>query len=298
MNHFHPSVSVNASHLLNHHPMSGKPDMTIHTLTHFLDRFIYRTPKASATTRGGSIMQPLAGSDTKDRLVVTAKGSQDLPPNSEEFWKKKTEDVAAEDVFFHEYFSRVGKSKDKAQKKRAKDAGGRGEENAEGLSDAESEIWEALVKSRPDLEDAGDSDDDLDLDDLESAYDQGENDEAAESDGGVIFNDESDEEMEDLDAAAESDAEEPPTKGKTKGKKMEEEEALDEEDDFDMDASDEEAFVGSDEELPSDIDLGGVELPKEDEASGRKKRRKLKHLPTFASADDYAALLAGEDEGM
>ena len=65
-----------------------------------------------------------------------------------------------------------------------------------------------------------------------------------------------------------------------------------------MDASDEEAFVGSDEELPSDIELGGVELPKEDETSGRKKRRKLKHLPTFASADDYAALLAGEDEGM
>ncbi|RHZ43572.1 RNA-binding ribosome biosynthesis protein MAK21 [Aspergillus thermomutatus] len=298
LSHFHPSVSVNAAHLLDHRPMSGKPDMTIHTLTHFLDRFIYRTPKASAITRGGSIMQPLAGSDAKDRLVVAATGSQDLPLNSELFWKTKTEDVAAEDVFFHEYFSRVGKSKDKAQKKKAKEAGARDEEDAEGLSDAESEIWEALVKSRPDLEDAGDSDDDLDLDDLESAYDQDEDEEAAESDDEVIFNDESDEEMEDLDAGAESEAEEPPTKSKTKGKKEEEEEALDEEDDFDMDVSDEEAFVGSDEELPSDIELGGVELPKEDEASGRKKKRKLKHLPTFASADDYAALLAGEDEGM
>ncbi|GIC92024.1 RNA-binding ribosome biosynthesis protein MAK21 [Aspergillus udagawae] len=298
LSHFHPSVSVNAAHLLDHHPMSGKPDMTIHTLTHFLDRFIYRTPKASATTRGGSIMQPLAGSDAKDRLVVTAKDSQDLPANSDAFWKKKAEDVAAEDVFFHEYFSRVERSKDKAQKKKAKDAGARGEEDAEGLSDAESEIWEALVKSRPDVEDAGDSDDDLDLDDLESAYDQDEDEEAAESDGGVVFNDESDEEMEDLDAATGSEAEEPPTKSKAKGKNKEEEEALDEEDDFDMDASDEEAFVDSDEELPSDIELGGVELPKEDEASGRKKRRKLKHLPTFASADDYAALLAGEDEGM
>ncbi|RHZ53352.1 hypothetical protein CDV55_102585 [Aspergillus turcosus] len=298
LSHFHPSVSVNAAHLLDHRPMSGKPDMTIHTLTHFLDRFIYRTPKASSTTRGGSIMQPLAGSDAKDRLVVTAKGSQDLPLNSESFWKTKAEDVAAEDVFFHEYFSRVGKSKDKAQKKKAKDAGARDEEDAEGLSDAESEIWEALVKSRPDLEDAGDSDDDLDLDDLESAYDQDEDEEAAESDGGVIFNDESDEEMEDLDAGAGSEAEEPLTKSKTKGKKMEEEDALDEEDDFDMDVSDEEAFIGSDEELPSDIELGGVELPKEDDASDRKKRRKLKHLPTFASADDYAALLAGEDEGM
>jgi ribosome biogenesis protein MAK21 len=32
--------------------------------------------------------------------------------------------------------------------------------------------------------------------------------------------------------------------------------------------------------------------------SDRKKRRKLKQLPTFASADDYAALLADDDDGM
>ena len=37
--------------------------MTLHTLTHFLDRFVYRTPKAAASTRGSSLMQPLAGSD-------------------------------------------------------------------------------------------------------------------------------------------------------------------------------------------------------------------------------------------
>ncbi|EAW07760.1 RNA-binding ribosome biosynthesis protein MAK21 [Aspergillus clavatus NRRL 1] len=295
LSHFHPSVSVNAAHLLDHQAMSGKPDLTIHTLTHFLDRFIYRSPKASAAIRGGSIMQPLAGSDAKDRLVLAGQGSQNLPLNSESFWKKKTEDVAAEDAFFHEYFSRIGKDKDKLRKKRSKDPSARDGEDGDELSDAESEIWQALVKSRPDVEDAGDSDDDLDLDDLESAYDQDEDEdeEAGESDDEVIFNDESDEEMEDLDV------EEPPKKTKGKGKKQEEEEALDEEDDFDMDVSDDEAFIGSDEELPSDIELGGgVELPKDEEPAGRKKRRKLKHLPTFASADDYAALLADEDEGM
>ncbi|KAL4916227.1 CBF/Mak21 family-domain-containing protein [Aspergillus aurantiobrunneus] len=287
LNHFHPSVSVNAAHLLENQPISGKPDLTIHTLTHFLDRFVYRTPKASAATRGSSLMQPLAGSDAKDRLVTAGKHAQELPLNTEAFWKKKAEDVSAEDTFFHEYFSRVGKEKEKAQKKKSKDPVERDEEGDvdEDLSDAESEIWKALVDSRPELDAADGSDDDLDLDDLESAYDK------SDEEGGddeVIFNDESDEEMED---------EEVPTKS-AKGRASKEDEPEDEEA-FDMDVSDEEAFVDSDEDLPSDVELGVVEeLPKEDEKAGRTKKRKLKHLPTFASMDDYAALLAEEDDGM
>ncbi|KAE8355583.1 CBF/Mak21 family-domain-containing protein [Aspergillus coremiiformis] len=294
LSHFHPSVSVNAGQLLERKTMSGKPDMTIHTLMHFLNRFVYKTPKASAATRGTSIMQPLAGSDAKDRLVVGGKQTQELPLNSEAFWKKKSDDVAAEDVFFHEYFSRIGKDKDKSRKK-AKDSVDQDEEAGD-LSDAESEIWKALVDSRPEVE-GGDSDDDLDLDDLESAYDQDEDEEAeASGDEGVIFNDESDVDMDDFDEEA-LETKKPSTKAKAKKT----EETFDEDDDFDMDVSDEEAFIGSDEELelPSDVELGGgVELPKDDDKSDRKKRRKLKHLPTFASADDYAALLAGEDEGM
>ncbi|KAE8376294.1 CBF/Mak21 family-domain-containing protein [Aspergillus bertholletiae] len=291
LSHFHPSVSVNAAQLLEHKPMSGKPDMTIHTLMHFLDRFVYKTPKASAATRGASIMQPLAGSEAQDRLVSGTKQTQDLPLNSEAFWKKKAADVAAEDVFFHEYFNRVEKDKDKGRKK-AKDPVDHAEEDGE-LSDAESEIWKALVDSKPEVEGA-DSDDDLDLDDLESAYDQDEDEEEQSGDEGVIFNDESDVDMDDFEEEA---SEKPATK--SKGKKAED--TFDEDDDFDMDVSDDEAFLDSDEDLPSDVELGGgVELPEEEEdkPDQKKKRRKLKHLPTFASADDYAALLAGEDEGM
>ncbi|OJJ38933.1 hypothetical protein ASPWEDRAFT_104073 [Aspergillus wentii DTO 134E9] len=295
LSHFHPSVSVNAEHLLEHQPMSGKPDLTIHTLTHFLDRFVYRTPKASANTRGTSIMQPLAGGETSDRLVGAGRATQHVPLNSEAFWKQKSEDVAAEDVFFHEYFSRVGSSKDKSRKRKGdKDPVEKDEEGAEGESDNESEIWKAMVDSKPELE--ADEDDDLDMDDLESEFDEADYDEAGEGDEGdddeVIFNDESDDEFEGFEP------EEPPTKAKSKAKADKKKEASDDdEDDFDMDVSDDEAFVGSDEELPSDME-GGVELPQEKDDSERKKRRKLKHLPTFASADDYAALLAGEDEGM
>lgn len=293
--------------------MSGKPDLTLHTLTHFLDRFVYRTPKATTAARGASIMQPLAGGDTADRLVEAGKAApQAVPLNSENFWKKKADEVAAEDVFFHEYFNRVKKDKARAKKsKGAEDSVDRDEEGIDGLSDNESEIWKALVDSRPDLEADGDSDDDLDLDDLDSAYDYDE-DEGEDEEGGddeVIFNDESDvpsgedEEMEEADFDGFDEeveaASPPPAVAKKASKKAAKEEKVEEdEDSFDMDVSDEEAFIDSDEDLPSDMELGGVELPPAEAPSERKKRRKLKHLPTFASADDYAALLEDEDDGM
>ncbi|KAJ5880910.1 Ribosome biogenesis protein NOC1 [Penicillium subrubescens] len=310
ISHFHPSVSVNASRLLDHEVMSGKPDMTIHTLTHFLDRFVYRTPKANATSRGTSIMQPLAGGEASDRLVDAGKSaSQGQPLNSENFWKKKADEVAAEDVFFHEYFNRVNKDKTKAKKGKGDEDATERDEDAAGLSDNESEIWKALVDSRPELEADDDDDDDLDMDDLDSEFDEDEDEEdeeAAGSDDEVIFNDESDVPSdEDMDEASDFGMEEevaPPVSKKAakketkKAAKVEKEE---DSDDFDMDVSDDEAFFNSDDDLPSDMELGGVELePKAEASDNKKKRRKLKHLPTFASADDYAALLADEDEGM
>ncbi|QQK46808.1 CCAAT-binding factor [Penicillium digitatum] len=306
--HFHPSVSLNATNLLEHNPMSGKPDLTLHTLTHFLDRFVYRTPKANASSRGASIMQPLGGGEAVDRLVEAGKKIQNqLPLNTEAFWKKKAEDVAAEDVFFHEYFTRVNKDKDKVRTKKSKDVDA-DDQSDEGLSGDEDEIWKALVDSRPELEADEDSDDDLDMSDLESALGSDEDGEGADeddSDGGVIFNDESDvpsdEEMAEFSEPEEAA---PPAKTKKAAKKLSKE-AEEDSDDFDMDVSDDDAFFDSDEDLPSDIDLGGVDMEEPEKPadtaapeSNRSKRRKLKQLPTFASADDYAALLADEDEGM
>lgn len=309
ISHFHPSVSVNASHLLSHMPMSGKPDMTLHTLTHFLDRFVYRTPKANAGARGSSIMQPLAGGDTSGLLVtvggVAGKGKQLEPVNSESFWRKKAEDVAAEDVFFHEYFNRVGKDKARKEKKGAKGPVSRDEEADVDVSDNESDIWKAMLDSKPDLEGIDDDDDDADLDmsDLEEFDYDDDEDMNEDGDEEVIFNDESDEAEEEEEEKEEDvdEQEAKPTKAKKKAAEKQPSDDEDDEDAFDMDISDDEAFRDSDEDLPSDMEIGGVELPAEPEdkdKSGRKKRRKLKHLPTFASLDDYAALLANEKDGM
>ncbi|KAN0067643.1 CBF/Mak21 family domain containing protein [Elaphomyces granulatus] len=292
--HFHPSVSVCAARILAHEPLSGKPDLTLHTLIHFLDRFVYRNPKASTILRGSSLMQPLAGNEGRDLLVTVAgmseKGRKRDPVNTAAFWQKRVEEVAAEDVFFHEYFNRLGKDKPSKEKEAAK---GRGKEATEDNSDNESDIWQALVESKPELEGPDESDIDLDMDDLDSAFreEYSKNDDNNET---PVFNDDF-EEFEDA-----SDDYDETTKAHRE--KLTEEQESGDDDLINIHISDEEAFRDSDEDLPLDLDVdkdSGSLL----QADGRGKRpesrrRKLKHLPTFASVDDYATLLADEDDGI
>ncbi|KAF3480128.1 CCAAT-box-binding transcription factor [Arthroderma uncinatum] len=300
LSHFHPSVAVSAKQLLAHEKMSGKPDLTIHTLTHFLDRFVYRSPKATPGLRGSSIMQPLAGGDSSGLLVTSGRSAAQQPVNSESFWRKRSDEVSAEDVFFHDYFNRLGK--DKLRQKSKKKAGSKGD--GEDESDGESKVWKALVQSQPELDGEGISDDDMDMDGFDSAMEGSGDDlegmsddmdeEDREIDDGVIINEDSsagEEEEEEEEEEVASEAE------------PEVDKSMDMDDDmFNFDQSDDEAFLGSDEELPSDLDMD-VAVPedtsstnKSQSQSKREKRRKLKHLPTFASAEDYAALLGKDDD--
>ncbi|EXJ94489.1 hypothetical protein A1O1_02885 [Capronia coronata CBS 617.96] len=266
--HFHPSVSVSADHVLRHAKLPGKPDLSLHTLSHFLDRFVYRNPKLSSSgLRGSSIMQPMAASDTHNVLIAgSAGGARQLPVNSDAFKSKKGDEVAAEDVFFHQYFATLAKGtskKPKAQKKREKEDDESGDED---------EVWKAMMDSAPDLEGEVESDDDVDLSDLESAMD--------ESDGeGVSGSDDSDV---DIEAGIFDE---------------------DEDDLMDMDetaVSQGAEFAGfdsaeEDEELePSDRRKKSKKETKEE--TGKAKKNKLKGLPTFASAEDYAKMLEDDDD--
>ncbi|KAF2401061.1 CBF-domain-containing protein [Trichodelitschia bisporula] len=266
--HYHPSVSLFASRLLLSEEMPEKPDPTVFTLMHFLDRFAYRNAKAKATSlRGNSIMQPLAGAHTSDLLIKgrsSAKGA--APLNTEAFWAKKTEEVAPDEAFFHQYFSKVGKTKNRAERRAEKE-------------DSEDEIWDALVKSRPEIE----GDDELDFDDMEGLA------EAMAEDS-----DEEDGDLEDMDDADESDG----------GVEFVDEDGnvglvSEGEDDFAALESDEEVLVASDDEVPSDFEELVPEKEKSKAHKDRKERKKLKQLPTFASAEDYAKLIdADEDESF
>lgn len=227
---------------------------------HFLDKFVYRNPKAEESKRGGSIMQPVLASGSAAHIVASSKAGARQQPivNSSSFWNLKPDQVSAEDVFFHEYFARIGKPGEGVRvKKAAEDQVGSGDEAGE------DEIWEALVNSQPDVEGPNaDEDSDVDLD----GYDYSDND--MEVDGH-----DDDEKTSDLEL------------------EMSEDDAGFE-GIFDDSEESDEAGASEDEARP---EAGKAPSTKE-VRKGRFSRREMKSLPTFASADDYAEMLAAEDD--
>ncbi|KAH8645483.1 CBF/Mak21 family-domain-containing protein [Xylariales sp. PMI_506] len=265
LRHFHPSVDLYAASLLNGQKPAQKPELSSHTLINFLDKFVYKNPKATDGARGHSLMQPVAATGQGNVLVsskTNAKAAGSI--NTAEFWNKKAEDVAAEDVFFHEYFSQIGKpSQDerKKKKKAKKDAADAEDEDSEA---GEDEIWEALKSSKPEVQGDSESEMDSDFEEL-----MGLDDSDAED---------LDEDQDEMDVDGASDG-------------------------GDLDMSDVSSLDFSDED--DDEAEGGAPVSASKEAasgkpeSEQKKRRKmLKGLPTFASIDDYAEMLAQEEDGL
>ncbi|KAL1868727.1 RNA-binding ribosome biosynthesis protein mak21 [Diaporthe australafricana] len=258
--HFHPSVSVFAANLLVRQKVLPKPELANHTLMHFLDKFVYKNPKAADSKRGGSIMQPVLAAGSSAHVVVPGKSSVKQQPtvNSAAFWNMKQQDVAAEDVFFHTYFSQIGKSgqEDKGKKSKKATADGDDEEADE------DEIWDALVNSRPEV--AGEDEDDVDLD-MGSDEDD---------DLGSLLEDMSeddDDDDEDMDSGAE---------GVEFG-------------DGDLPGEEDGWVNGADLVDGSDEEPAGK---KGKDGKGRMRKRDFKKLPMFATADDYAALLEQEED--
>jgi ribosome biogenesis protein MAK21 len=275
--HYHPSVHVLASKIVNQEPIKEKPDPTIYTLMNFLDKFSFRNAKTKAQgVHGSSIMQPMSGTSKAASYLITDRDGDRThdPLNSEQFWRRKVDDVRVDEVFFHTYFEKAGKAKQADKKTKKKD---RRKDDSEEDSGDEDEIWQALVKSRPDVEgDGGDDDDlsDFDMDDMMS------DDEAGGMDGGVELNLGSDD-GEDVDADEEDEA--------VGGHHQ-----ADDDDDFEnFDLDDEDAFMDSDADVPVELNLEGD--GDEDKEGGKKKKRKLKNLPTFASMEDYAKLIGDDD---
>jgi ribosome biogenesis protein MAK21 len=284
--HYHPSVHVLASKLLNQQPITEKPDPTVYTLMNFLDKFAFRNAKSKPqAAHGTSIMQPMSGTSKAADYLITVRDGDRLhdPVNSEQFWKKKVEEVREDEVFFHTYFEKAGKAKHASMKDKKRKRAHEEDEEESG----EEEIWKALVNSRPDIE--GDDEDDegfsdMDMDDMS---DDLEGD--GGMDGGVELNLGSDAEDDEVKAGEQQGEDDDDDLG---------------DDGFDLD--DEDAFMDSDEDIPIDMDMNDdtdVEenLPSskskkdKDKAEKGRKKRKLKHLPTFASVDDYAKLIGDDD---
>lgn len=274
VSHYHPTVAVYASSLLSGEEQP-KPDLGLYTLAHFLDRFVYKNAKEKTTSRGSSIMQPLGGAQTGSLLVKASNLSGGtLPANTENWLSKKVEDIRPDEKFFFEYFtSKQNKLKEKAETKKA---------DFDEEDENDDEIWQALVNSRPEVEDG--SDDGLSFDEADFLdYDDGSSEEALE---------EANEEDEEIDE---------------EGIEEIEEEEEDEEEDGDDEA---EGAKGSDSDGPDMFGLNSEDELSDDEpapepskkrsreASGEKKTKKTKlsSLPVFASVDDYSQYLDSEDD--
>ncbi|KAK3394860.1 CBF/Mak21 family-domain-containing protein [Podospora didyma] len=260
LSHFHPSVAVFASNVFIRQKSLPKPELASHTLMHFLDKFVYRNPKASETKRGGSIMQPVHASSSSSHVVISSKASARQEPavNSASFWNLKPDQVSAEDAFFHEYFTRIGKpTEDARTKKPAADVAGSDDE-------AEAEIWDALVSSRPEVEGADEDEEDLEMKD----YDD--------------YDDDLDLDLDLHDSASE----------------MSDEDGPGEEAAFEDIFHDSEDEMDSEGEVDEDAETAEEEKPKGKNYDNRQRRKEMKAMPTFASADDFAEMMAAEDSGL
>ncbi|OMJ23981.1 Ribosome biogenesis protein MAK21 [Smittium culicis] len=73
LRHFHPTVAIQVAKLVNGDRIEKSSNLHIHSLTHFLDRFVYRKPKKETKKKGNSIMQPLVlDSETQNTLMNTS----------------------------------------------------------------------------------------------------------------------------------------------------------------------------------------------------------------------------------
>lgn len=139
MNHYHPTISLHARQLLSSTPITGSPDLSLNTLSHFLDRFVYKNPK-KPKPKGQSAMQPSLDNASSAHGVTLVKGEVGLglPVNDGKFWKRRVEDVPVDQVFFHTYFVQKEEREKKKAEKVGKRKGKRGQEGSD-LEESESE---------------------------------------------------------------------------------------------------------------------------------------------------------------
>lgn len=133
LHHYHPAIALHAQQLLTSQPLTAAADLSQNTLSHFLDRFVYKNPKKLkqdvGKAKGASAMQPAASaSDGTGVKLLKGEVEDAMLMNDKGFLKKGIEDVPVDQVclvlsllmpgnsiqcldeqaFYHKYFTRKG----------------------------------------------------------------------------------------------------------------------------------------------------------------------------------------------
>ncbi|KAI8907935.1 CBF/Mak21 family-domain-containing protein [Gorgonomyces haynaldii] len=169
-NHFHPTVCHYARTMLSGKPIqvpenaTNYDPMQNHTLSRFLDRFVYKAPKkVKSVYHGSSLMQPrpsaklgntLVSGGRKRNVVVEDEDLQTQQMDDQPVNQRAWDSVPLDEQFYFNFFQAKGK---KAPKPKPTD-----EESAD-----EEEVWDAMQNSKGfDSNLLGDVDDDLEMEDL------------------------------------------------------------------------------------------------------------------------------------
>ncbi|KAJ3051445.1 hypothetical protein HK097_007531, partial [Rhizophlyctis rosea] len=215
--HYHPTVALYAHTLLSGHPIAPPSHATNydplqnHTLSRFLDRFVFKNPKKVSTPyKGSSLMQPRMGknesqqqaegreqlvSGGKKRGVVfedeekgEKKALDDAPVTADQWLARNEGDVPVDELFFFKYFQQKHRQT-KPSKRKSTDLMDidDGDSVASDQDISDTEIWEAMRRSSgfPAGGEGGDEDDDLDMSMME--------DDEEESDEEVVLGEEGEE---------------------------------------------------------------------------------------------------------
>ncbi|XP_039182960.1 CCAAT/enhancer-binding protein zeta isoform X1 [Crotalus tigris] len=130
--HFHPSVALFAKRILegNYIEYSGDP-LQDFTLMRFLDRFVYRNPKAHKGKENTSsvVMQPKKKQSMND--------VRNLAVNSKEFLSQDESKIPVDEVFFHRFYKKL--DLDKVKRKP--------EGDDESIEDVDDEEFERALDS-------------------------------------------------------------------------------------------------------------------------------------------------------
>lgn len=114
LHHYHPTISLLAQQLLSSQPLAASADLSLNTLSHFLDRFVYKNAKKTVSARGVSAMQPAAsGLDGTGVKLMKREMGKTVTVNDPSFAKRREEDVPVDEVFFHKFFARKSGKKGK-----------------------------------------------------------------------------------------------------------------------------------------------------------------------------------------
>ena len=310
LSHYHPSVTHWSSLLLSHQPIhyAGDP-LTDFTPAAFLDRFVFKNPKqgADGSRTGRHLQRHSNAAHTAATAVLVSSG---------EFLRKRERDVREDERFYWLYFKEKERREAEGgggRQRKKKEKGGAVEDEEAAMDEFADRIMEAeLAKGQR----RGDDEEEEELlKALRAAKDeQGdeeEEEEEEESEGGELTEEmlaemdglqgldglDDDEQLDDADEEDGEDDDDAEAEAEAAA-----ELGLDDDDDIDMptfsdEDSDEDDEAAEEEDGEEEEEEASNRTKKKQRLDGKKRVSGLGSDSVFASAEEFASLLAeGADE--